>query len=83
MTLSEYLLQHKCVRPDLRLISENDSARHFQCLTCGLDWIISRSRLKAFAREENRLDTIRKLTEQERLNSRKVFGPYYGGQHHA
>ena len=85
MTLAEYLLKHKCERPDLRLVEENNYFRHFICLTCREDWFISRSNVKAAAREENRLANIRRISEAEavKVRSAKVFGTYYRGHRHA
>lgn len=84
VTLAEYLLKHKCERPDLRLVEENNYFRHFICLTCKEDWFISRSNVKAQAREDNRLATIRRITEAEavRVRSAKVFGAHYRGMRH-
>lgn len=81
MKLAEYLDQHNCERPDLRLIAEDDRFRRFFCMTCHLDWVVSRSKLKAQAREEERLSRMRRLSEQE---SRRVSvsGRYYAGSSH-
>jgi hypothetical protein len=78
VNLTEYLAQHNCERPDLRLIAEDDRFRRFFCMTCHLDWVVSRSRAKAHAREEMRLSQMRRMSEQE---SRRVSvsGRYYTG----
>lgn len=85
MTLAEYLARHKCIgTPQLRLLSEDDKARVFLCLTCYELWSITRSRLKAQVREENRLERIRQITEAERQRAgRRICGPYYIGAPHA
>ena len=72
--------EHHCERPDLRLVAETERFRRFFCMTCHLDWIISRSRARAAAQEENRLAAIRTMTEAERRANRKTFGKYYAGR---
>ena len=84
MTLSEYMSRHECTgAPQFRLLSEDDRARTFLCLTCHEFWVISRSKIRAQAREEKRFESIRKITEQEReANRRKISGQYYQGVSH-
>lgn len=85
MNLTEYMQRHECTgTPQWRLLSEDAERRVFLCLTCHLVWTITRSRLKAQAREENRLERIRRITEAERAaGGRKICGPYYMGAPHA
>ena len=85
MTLGEYLSTHQCAvgRPDLLLVGENEGFRLFVCLSCKEEWAISRSRAKAQAREEARLGQIRRITEEEKQASKRVFGRYYAGRRHA
>lgn len=81
MKFSEYLYsKHRCGRPDFRLLEENDRFRTILCLSCNEVWNITRSKLKAQAREEVRLDRIRAITEAERLALRTTFGRYYAGR---
>jgi hypothetical protein len=84
VTLAEYLLKHKCERPDLRLSAENDWFRTFICLTCKETWVVTRSKVKTAAREDARLAQVRKISEDEaaRMKSAKVFGAHYRGARH-
>jgi hypothetical protein len=79
-SLQEYLSKHKCERPQLRMVSQDDYRYHFFCETCKEDWIITRSKLKAHARDEVFAQRIREATPAQK---RKVFGRYYGGAEHA
>ena len=74
----------KCERSDLRLLSETDKFRHFFCRTCKLDWIVTRSKEKARAREDVAARRIAQATNADRqaLARRKVFGRHYAGSSH-
>ena len=85
MTLTELLETHRqrCTgTPDLRLVEENEQFRDFVCLTCGEPWRITRSKLKRWAREENRLERYRKLGDAERSRI-SIFGRLYAGTRHS
>lgn len=56
-------------------------SRTVVCLNCRLHWTISRNKVKRHAREENRLDALRKASEAERSRI-AVSGRYYGGARH-
>ena len=67
---------------NLRLVEENDKCRYFVCLACLKEWFVSRSKVKQQAREDHRLNNIRKISDLERQKV-SVSGPYYMGPKHA
>jgi hypothetical protein len=69
-------LERSCERSELVLLKETDQVRHFFCRNCKLDWVVSRSKVKAQAADELQRDRIRKATPTEQ---RQVFGRYYTG----
>ena len=84
MQFAEYLNSHPCCSsPQYRLLGENEFLRTLICLSCKKLWHISRSKVKAYAREQNELERVRRISERERAAVRTTFGRYYGGAQHS
>jgi hypothetical protein len=83
MSLRDYLAANPCCeRPNLRVLEENQQYRTLVCLNCKSDRIVTRNKLKSYAREENERDRFQAISEAERRTV-KIFGSHYAGARHA